>query len=290
MPTRALVLGGGGPVGVAWEAGLAAGLEQGGVIIADADIIIGTSAGAIVGSQLALGRAASDLAAQQRSRAERERESSATNPPPDLRPLIEAMRRTGMRGRRSQEARAEIGAFALSAHTMSEEEWFADFGSVGVLGAEAWPERPFVCTAIDAADGAFVTWGADSRVSLGRAVASSSAVPGLYPPVTIDGRRYMDGGMRSMTNADLARGYDTVLLVAITPGNAQMADAVRQRIEPELDELRAAGGRAELIMPDAASREAFGPNLMDRSRRAAIVDEGVRQGIAEAARLREFWR
>jgi NTE family protein len=121
-------------------------------------------------------------------------------------------------------------------------------------------------------------------------VASSSAVPGLYPPVTIDGRRYMDGGMRSMTNADLARGYDTVILVANTPGNAQMADAVRQRIEPELDELRAAGGRAELIMPDAASREAFGPNLMDRSRRAAIVDEGVRQGIAEAARLREFWR
>jgi NTE family protein len=107
--------------------------------------------------------------------------------------------------------------------------------------------------------------------------------------VTINGRRYMDGGMRSMVNADLARGYDLVLVVAVTPGNAQMAAAVLQRIEPELEELRDAGSRVELIVPDAASLEAFGLNLMDRSRRAQIVDEGVRQGIAEAARVREFW-
>jgi NTE family protein len=289
MTTRALVLGGGGPVGVAWQAGLAAGLAREGVRIADADLIVGTSAGAIVGSQLALGRAPSDLAEQQRQRAARERASGAAGPPPDLRPLIDAMRRSGIDGPRSQQALAEIGAFALTAQTISEEEWFADFGSVGVMGIEQWPERRFVCTAIDTADGAFVTWDKDSGVALGRAVASSGAVPGLYPPVTINGRRYMDGGMRSMINADLARGFDVVLVIAVTPGHAQIAEALRQRIGPELEELRAGGSRVELIVPDAAALAAFGPNLMDRSRRARIVDEGVRQGTAEASRVREFW-
>jgi len=290
MTTRALVLGGGGPVGVAWQAGLVAGLAQQGLLIADADLIVGTSAGAIVGSQLALGRAPQELADQQRLRAARERASGAAGPPPDLRPLIDAMRRSGIDGPRSQQALAEIGAFPLAAQTISEAEWFADFGSAGTMGIDLWPERRFVCTAIDTADGAFVTWDKESGVALGRAVASSGAVPGLYPPVTINGRRYMDGGMRSMINADLARDFDVVLVVAVTPGNAPMAQAVRQRIEPELDALRGAGSRVELIVPDLASLEAFGPNLMDRSPRARIVDEGVRQGTAEASRVRKFWK
>ena len=63
--TRALVLGGGGPVGVAWEVGLIAGLEQEGVRLADADLFVGTSAGSIVGAMLALGRPTAELLATQ---------------------------------------------------------------------------------------------------------------------------------------------------------------------------------------------------------------------------------
>jgi NTE family protein len=56
MTTHALVLGGGGEAGVAWEIGLLAGLAQRGVDLRDADVVIGTSAGAIVGTLLLSGR------------------------------------------------------------------------------------------------------------------------------------------------------------------------------------------------------------------------------------------
>jgi NTE family protein len=100
--------------------------------------------------------------------------------------------------------RAEIGAFALQAQTTPEESFIAGFGRT--LGQAEWPTRAFTCTAVDTADGTFVVWNNESRVPLAHAVASSCAVPGIFPPITINGRRYMDGGMRSATNIDLARG------------------------------------------------------------------------------------
>jgi NTE family protein len=66
------------------------------------------------------------------------------------------------------------------------------------------------------ASGAFATWDRDAGVGLDRAVASSCAVPGVYPPATINGRRYIDGAVRAATNADLARGYNAVLFVSVT--------------------------------------------------------------------------
>ncbi len=139
-----------------------------------------------------------------------------------------------------------------------------------------------------------MTWDKQSGVALGLAVASSCAVPGVFPPVTINGRRYMDGGMRSSTNADLARGYDKVLVVSVTGSRAMTmrgpyAQRARERLERELGGLREGGSAVELIVPDAASLEAFGPNLLDPSRRGEVAQAGLRQGRAEAARLREFW-
>lgn len=288
--TRALVLGGGGPVGIAWESGLAAGLAEGGVNIGEADMIVGTSAGSAVGAQLAMGRSPQQMFAAVAA------DAGATRPgptranvgegggPPNLLPLMEMMQKAA-RGDIDQEAlRREIGAFALAAKTMEEEAFIASFGRM-LASSESWPAKDYRCTAVDALTGEFVVWSGESSVPLSRAIASSCSVPGVYPPITIKGRRYIDGGMRSATNADIARGFDSVIVVAVTAGGGDrpMADSARLQVEGELDAIRAGGGRVSLVAPDAASMEAFGPNLMDFTKRAGAAEAGLAQGKAIAS-------
>ena len=291
MGSRALILGGGGPVGIAWELGLAAGLEEGGVKIAAADRIVGTSAGSFAGAALASGRSAEALVRAQVEQAERDAAARKARPPgerraaPDLGPLLKFMARRPDAGEPSPALRAEIGAFALAAKTMPEEQFVASFGSIAKDG-EAWP-RGFACTAVDAEDGTFVVWEEMSGVPLGRAIASSCSVPGIFPPITIDGRRYIDGGMRSGTSFDLGKDYDRVLAVAVI--SSMGADIMRARVDAEIAALRATGTKIELIVPNAHCLEAFGPNLMDASRRGDVALAGVVQGRAEAARIATFW-
>jgi NTE family protein len=295
MKKRALVLGGGGPVGIGWESGLAAGLEERGVRLADADLIVGTSAGSVVGAQLALGRPTEELFEAQIAIAEGDRaDMRPIQRSFDMGPLLLTFAKMYTSDAPRQELRRELGALSLSAQTMSEEESLGTFGRRSAAGLEAWPERAFICTAIDTADGSFVAWDKESGVPLALAVASSCAVPGIFPPITINGRRYMDGGMGSSTNAELARGYDSVLVVSVTagmarPGREEIAARLRARLESELQELRDGGSAVESIQPDEESREAFGPNLLDGTRRRLAAEAGLRQGRLEAERLRGWW-
>jgi len=286
MARRALVLGGGGPVGIAWESGIVAGLEQNGVVVGAADLIVGTSAGSVVGSQLALGRSGTELLATQLAEMPRAPQSAAAPAaPPDLGPLMQLMMARPAEGEMPVATRVEIGKLALRAKTALDESSFvAGFGRL--INASHWPEK-FVCTAIDALDGSFHRWDKGAGVELGRAVASSCAVPGIFPPIEIKGRRYYDGGIRSATNSDLANGCDRVLVVAVM--SKLMPEAYRQRLEAELAGVRASGAKTALIVPDAECLELFGINLMDSSKRAEIARAGERQGRAEASRLSEFW-
>ena len=290
--TRALVLGGGGPVGIAWESGLAAGLAEGGVNIGEADLIIGTSAGSAVGAQLAMGRSPQQMYAAVAADSGNTRpgptraNTGSGGAPPNLAPLMEMMQKAGRGEVPAEDIRKEIGAFALAAQTMGEEDFIATFGRM-LASSEGWPEKKYMCTAVDAVDGTFVTWSNDSGVPLGRAIASSCSVPGVYPPITINGRRYIDGGMRSGTNADLAKGHDSVIIVAVTTGvEGPMADVSKKRLDGEMATLKESGSAVALVTPDAASREAFGLNLMDFTRRAGAAEAGLAQGRAEAAALK----
>lgn len=308
---RALVLGGGGPVGIAWEAGLIAGLAEGGVDLAEADFIMGTSAGSFVGSQLAMGRKASDMAAAIVAEAERHKSAAdiarppagdqsgppgvaaAERPPaPNLMPLMRMMQEAAAGVRDPKEVRKEIGAFALGAKTVDEATFIKSFGrQLSGEQAEGWPAKAYACTAVDAETGEFVVWNNDSKVGLARAVASSCSVPGVYPPITIDGRRYIDGGMRSGTNADVAKGHELVVLVALRIGGPDPAQAERQQavLDREVKALTEAGAKVEVITPDPASQAAFGANLMDARVRPAAAKAGLAQGRALASQLKAVW-
>lgn len=291
---RALVLGGGGPVGIAWEAGLAAGLKEGGVDVARADFILGTSAGSFVGAVLAGGREPSALAQAQidlgRAQAAAPRDPDRPRPPaPNLEPLLRFMTDAPQDREPPPELLARIGAFAMSAQTIGEEEYIQTFGSLATSD-RPWPET-FACTAVDAESGAFRTWSHADGIPLAKGVASSCSVPGIYPPISIAGRRWVDGGMRSSTSADLAAGHKRVLIVAVIAGgeNDPRLALLAKRMERERAAIADAGGRSELIAPDEASRAVFGGNLMNASRRAEIAEAGIAQGRREAERLFNFW-
>lgn len=295
--SRALVLGGGGPVGIAWESGLIAGLAQAGVDLGAADFILGTSAGAFVGARLAMDDPAADLATPILAEAERPRAAPAkagdAKPAgPDLTPLMRMMAEARSGARPPQAVRADIGAFALAADTVDEATFIASFGrTFASLGETAWPERGFACTAVDALTGDFQLWTKESGVGVGRAVASSCSVPGVYPPVTLNGRRYIDGGMRSSLNADMATGHGLVVLVQVRGGATAgpAADAMAAQLEGEIAVLKAGGAEVVLISPDAGSASAMGVNLMNFARRPEAARAGIEQGRAEAARIASVW-
>jgi len=297
MTTRALVLSGGGPVGIAWESGLIGGLALGGIDVSKSDFIMGTSAGSFVGSLLARGTTPAEVAApflaMDEAAPPRLPASEPAKPaaPPSTSTLWLRMERGLKAGKSPEDIRADIGAFALEAQTVSEEDFIKSFGrAFAALPDDFWPDANYACTAVDALTGAFKLWTKDSGVGLARAVASSCSVPGIFPPVTLQGRRYIDGGMRSGGNADYAVGYDRVLLVAIRVAmDGPMAERTKRSLDAELKVLTDAGAEVEVVYPDADSIAAFGPNLMDASRRPTAAKAGYAQGQVQAGALKDFW-
>jgi NTE family protein len=282
--TRALVLGGGGPVGIAWETGLLAGLAESGVMLAEADYILGTSAGAYVGSQLAMGR---DLA---RMTASIVREADNPRPlasgPPGGADIVKFLADTRLAAadRDPVAGRREVGAFAMKAKTVDEATFFKGLGrSLSELAPDFWPDRPFACTAVDAESGRFMVWDAKSKVGLTRAVASSCSAPGFFPPVAINGRLYIDGGVRTPTNADIPKGHELVIVFAVRVGEEAGP------LQAELQSLRDGGARVELIAPDEASVAAFGPNIMDVATRPEVAKAGLAQGRRMAEAIGKIW-
>jgi NTE family protein len=278
MTGRALVLGAGGITGVAWELGILKGLLDAGVDLTAADLVVGTSAGSIVGSQVRDGAALDELVVSQQSPALLPNEQSVEL---DVEQMATAYMALAQDAPSPKELRARIGALALAASTAGEAEPVAIIESR--LPRHDWPSRRLLVTAVDTATGDLVAWERDADVPLVRAVAASCAIPGVWPPVTVDGRRYMDGGVRSVTNADLAAGHDAVVIVAPIVGGA---------LGSSLDEEIATLGPAAnvvLVSPDPPALEAIGPNPLDATRRVPAVTAGLRQAASVLAPVRDAW-
>ena len=278
MDRRALVLGGGGVTGIAWETGLIAGLAGLGINLASADVIIGTSAGSVVGADITCGQEPGVL--YQAQLAPPAPEPAARMGWGVIGRLLWVMSTT----RDPVRARARIGNWALAARTVPEADRRKVFEAR--LPASDWPARMLKVTAVDARTGQFVAFDSTGEASLVDAVGASCAVPGVWPPVTIGDRRFVDGGVRSIANADLAAGYERVVIVApVAQGIGHITSPRRQAAA-----LTAAGARVALVRPDRAAAHAIGRNVLDVSRRAAAATAGRAQAAAEAAAVRAVWQ
>ncbi len=277
MTQRALVLGGGGITGIAWMLGLLSGLAERGLHLRGADAVIGTSAGSVVGAQLATGVDVEERYTAQLAPATGEVAASLG------RGALLRLGLAALGARDPQRARARIGRVALRARTVPEAERLAVIGSR--LPVRAWPDRSLRVTAVDARDGAFRVLDRDSGVPLVTAVAASCAVPGVYPPVTAAGTRLIDGGVRSPVNADLAAGAERVVVLApITRGFGPLVG-----LDAQVVALRAAGSRVAVVSPDAAATAAIGRNVLDPARRAGAARAGRAQAAAALKGAADVW-
>ena len=280
---RGLVLGGGGVAGIAWELGLLAGLDEAGVPLAEAEVVVGTSAGSVVGATLRHGGLHAAYASQAVPVTVEDPGMSRF----DLTELVAVFTRAAQVARDEQEARAVVGEYARSATGGPDAEAERVRRIASLLPSPDWPAGELRVTAVDATDGSFRVLDARSGVPLPVALSASCAVPGTGPTITVDGRPCMDGGMRSGTNADLAQDCDRVLVVACLP------EAPQSRLGPTLAQtvaaLREAGTAVLVVESDPASRAALGTNPLLMSTRGASAEAGSRQSGEVAAAVRAFW-
>ena len=279
MSQGSLVFAGGGVAGIAWEVGVMQGLFDADPqlferLLAPDTRIIGTSAGSAVGAQLA---GATDIAEAFATQLEEETAELGA----DIDALeLQAKFMAAVEGATSPEdARRRIGRLALDTPSVDESVRIEVIRSR--LADTQWPQRDLKITAVEVETGEFVTFDRTSGVELADAVAASCAVPGVWPPVTINGSRYMDGGVRSGSNADLAAGSDWVVIVTPLPGVGE--PGLGTIATAELDAL--GGVPTAIIYADQVSIAAFGPNPLDPTTRRASAEAGRAVGRASAARV-----
>jgi NTE family protein len=281
MTEGTIVFAGGGVAGIAWELGVVAGigdadpglLEQ---LLAPGVRFVGTSAGSAVAAQLASGADLDGLVAAQQSA-----ETAEFAPDIDIAAVLALL--GGAQAGEATDAptdpaarRREMGRAALAAPTVPQERRLATIRAR--LPRPEWSERPVLITAVDTDTGDLRVFDRSSGVPLDLAVTASCAVPGVWPPVEIDGRRYMDGGVSSVANAQLAAGSPWVLVIAPIPEGGGGFGSIGT------EELATLGDARVLVLyADEASIAAFGPNALDPASRPGAVAAGQAVGRTVAA-------
>jgi NTE family protein len=290
---RALVLGGGGSTGNAWLIGAIAGLYDAGLDVTEADLVIGTSAGSTAAAQIA-GATPTKLLAAILDAAS----PQGTGPVGSdggrvpIRSAAGHMERTSKIIAAAEDAadmRRRIGAAALDMDAASDgsaqARWRATVAAR--LLSQHWPQRTVLITAVDARTGEPVVFDRHSGVDLVDAVAASCASGFAY---SIGDNQYIDGGYRRNENADLAAGYERVLVLSPFGGRSRHPVEWGMHLAAQVNELRARGSRVETIFPDSSSEHMFGANAMDQSLRPPAARAGYDQGRALAEQLTGFWR
>jgi NTE family protein len=313
-----IVLGAGGVVGAAWLIGALEALEsETGFRATEADQILGTSAGSVIGALAAAGLPASYMAAYSSGQSLEglaELEGVAAE--------IEELARANPDRYRLQLALPPIGpgSWRMAIATLrnplrhTPAAMVAGWLPRGVLSTapirglvdqfvgDEWPDRLRV-VACDYRTGRRVCFGVEGSpdATVADAVAASCAIPAFYHPVAIDGRRYVDGGLCSMSNLDLMCGDDLDVVVCLNPTSSatsvraprtvggQIGAAVRgasnRRLAHEVRKLEAHGTKVVVLQPGAADLAVMGTNLMSRKRRAEVTEQAHRS-IARHLRTR----
>ena len=311
----ALVLGGGGAAGQAWQIGVIAGLAEAGLDLTEAaDLVIGTSSGSTTAAQVRSGIPTAELLAAV---------LSPTVQPPGVQPpgvqpggqapsrpraaVFERMRAIGAAATSAADLRRAMGAFGLESDSVLGPGAAQRRAMVAArLPRAEWPERPMIVVAVNAHTGELAAFDRDSGVDLADAVTASTALPGVSATHSINGARYINGGVRSAENADLASGYANVVVLSPFGGANRTAperdagagadaDAGGQfeglrrfpgaDLASQVEALREQGSHVEVITPDADSLAAMGTNQMDPATRGPSARAGLAQGRQEATRV-----
>ncbi len=312
-PRRGLVLGGGGILGAAWMVGALKALEDlHGFDPRDSDYIVGTSAGSVLSALLGAGVSVEQLIDHQRGKAINDGplagyswdyEKATGSHRPGLPRLLgpgsgKLIRRTLTGGARKMPPTAVLSAFLPAGKGSLQRvghlvEAFTPFG-------EWSPHDNVWIVALDYESGRRVAFGHDNapEVALSDAVMASCAIPGWFRPMEIAGRTYIDGGAWSATSADLLAGLDLDEVYVLAPMLSFAMDQpdtmlgrverrwrvqVTKRCLHEVDKLRAGGADVTILGPGPEDLEAMGANVMDNSRRMAVLETSL-QTSAEALR------
>ena len=290
----ALVLGVGGVLGEAWITGVLAGItSRTGIDFRDCEQLIGTSAGSIVAAHLMAGetpRSPSEAGDEDMpvppsapngslwAGITRRAAALGMSAGAPLAPLALAATAPGAAmARAAILARSPPGSFELD-----------ELGArIDRLGARF--DGRLRVVAVDRARGRRVAFGdpsaPDARV--GEAVEASCAVPGVFKPIAIGGRAYVDGGVWSPTNLDLVRAGRGSQVLCLTPtGGVGVVRSVtfpwralsRSATTVELAALHRRGATVHVVVPDRASSRAMGEDLMNPERSDRVLTAGYRQG------------
>jgi NTE family protein len=280
---RALVLAGGGLAGIAWETGILRGIADESPATAkallDSDVLVGTSAGSTVAAQLGSGLDLDAVFDRQTTSS-----SAELNPNVGVEEITELFVNAMMEpNTTTAEKLQKIGTVALTTPTVAEPVRRQVIAQR--LPSHDWPQRVLRISAIDTATGELVAFDRTSGVGMVDAVAASCAVPGVWPPVTIGGRRYMDGGVGSTVNLGLAD--DCGIVVALLPQGRTTPSPFGSGA---VDEIAAFNGSAFAVFADNESLDAFGANPLDPACRVPSALAGREQGRRAAGDVAEFLR
>lgn len=281
MVSRAVVLGGGGHTGFGWQWGLVTGLQDAGVDLAAADLIVGTSAGSMAAAHLAGGVAPQELMAEITVEGQEPYHPDMQLPHDKF---AMALMKILQSARTAAEVRSEFGALALNMEVDGDETVLRQIAAKHLPGIE-WPQQRMLIPAIDAETGEFTVFNRDSGVQLVDAIAASCAIPGVWAPVTIGSRKYIDAIVRSPINADLAAGCERVVVIAPIPEIRGLPGA---GLEEQLAPVKA-DGQVIVITPDQESKAAIGRNQQDLSQRPAAARAGFKQVASLVDALSEHW-
>jgi NTE family protein len=294
---RALVLAGGGAAGNAWELGLIAGLSAAGIDVTEADLIVGTSAGATVAAQITSGTPPADLQAAILTEVAPP-PAGGTGPGSGRAPdalataYLEWSDAIIAAAEDASDMRRRMGAAAL-ARAASDGSGQARWRDIVAarLPSRHWPHQPVLITAVDAHTGEPVVFDRHSGIELVDAVAASTSHGfGAVPPYRIGENRYISGGYRRSENADLAAGYGRVLVLSPFGGRSRMPLAWGMDLATQVEELRSGGSRVETVFPDGGAGNVFDATASDPSTRPRAARGGYDQGRALAGELAAFWR
>lgn len=285
MVRRALVLGAGGHAANAWELGVIVGLADAGIDVRNADLFVGTSAGSSVAVQITSGLALEELFQTQ---VDPKLQTKEPVPAVDFRQWRASYVHAKEGARGTIDILKRLGSLGLAMPSASESERRNMIASR--LPVRTWPRQKVLVVAVDADSGDRRAFDQASGVDLIDAVTASSAVPGIWPLVTIEGHRYMDGGVYSIDNADLAAGYDQVLILTL---RARVPPICVVSLETAIETLRDGGARVEVVFPDDTTEATFasvGGNVLDPSVREGAARAGREQGHGAAVLAGPLWR